>query len=147
MPREWAQLDEPWEAEGFEQGWGVDRLVFSGHCLALAWRTDRRTSRSQRGGSCGGSGMTCRASHGAGADSSSASATWLPCRVGQLPSCLWRSPLMTRGKYFLMWFLEGISVHKGLYKRGPHAYLSCNMIHIERRRTSAKLEKSLRGPT
>lgn len=45
-----------------------------------------------------------------------------------------------------MWSLEGISIHKVLYKPGPYAYLSHNMIHIERRWTPAMLEKSLSCP-
>lgn len=45
-----------------------------------------------------------------------------------------------------MSFLEGISIHKVLYKPGPYAYLSYNMIHIERRWTPARLEKSLSCP-
>ena len=45
-----------------------------------------------------------------------------------------------------MWSLEGISIHKVLYKLGPYADLSYNMIHIERRCTPAMLEKSLSCP-
>ena len=46
-----------------------------------------------------------------------------------------------------MWFLEGISIHKVLYKPGPYAHLSYNMIHIERRGAPAGLEKSLSSPS
>lgn len=45
-----------------------------------------------------------------------------------------------------MWSPEGVSIHKVLYKPGPYAYLSHNMIHIERRWTPAMLEKSLSCP-
>lgn len=45
-----------------------------------------------------------------------------------------------------MWFLEGVSIHRVLYKPGPDAHLSPNMIHIERRGLPAVLEKSLSNP-
>lgn len=147
MLSEWTQLDEPWEVDE-----GFSRVVCGSTCvfrtlLASCMENGQENKQRARGEArVAGQARHRRASHGAGANSSSASATWLPCRVGQLPACLWRSPLITRGKYFLMWFLEGIRVHKGLYKPGPCAYLSYNMIHIERRRTPAKLEKSLSCP-
>ena len=40
-----------------------------------------------------------------------------------------------------MWFLEGISIHKVLYKPGPYAHLSYNMIHIERSGGSCSVGK------